>query len=134
MLLLILYQEQMLLKDFYKILKKENLSDGLANWQIELNATHEIFGGHFPGNPITPGVVMIQTIKEIVEELLGKSMFLESADNVKFMAIINPETDPVLDMEIKIEQREDKYKVKNIARFGETVALKFSGTFRVIEK
>jgi 3-hydroxyacyl-[acyl-carrier-protein] dehydratase len=48
------------------------------------------------------------------------------------MAIINPETDPVLDMELKIEPREEKFKVKNVAKFGETVGLKFSGTFRVV--
>lgn len=123
----------MLLKDFYKVLKKENLVDGQANWQIELNPKHEIFEGHFPGNPITPGVSMIQSIKEICEELLDKKLFLESSDNVKFMAIINPETDPILDMELKVEQREDKYKVKNVTKFGETVGLKFSGTFRVVE-
>lgn len=123
----------MLLKKFYTILKKEDLKDGLANWQIELNPNHEIFEGHFPGNPITPGVSMIQIIKEISEELLGKSLFMESSDNVKFMAIINPETDPILDLEIKIEEREGKYKVKNISKFGETIGLKFSGTFRVTE-
>ncbi|MBD79167.1 MAG: 3-hydroxyacyl-ACP dehydratase [Crocinitomicaceae bacterium] len=122
----------MLLKNFYSVLHKESLQDGKASWQIELNPSHEIFKGHFPGNPITPGVSMIQTIKEISQELLEKKLFLESADNVKFMAIINPETDPILDMEISIEQREDKYKIKNVSKFGDTVGLKFSGTFRVI--
>ena len=57
---------------------------------------------------------MIQIIKEISEELLGKSIFLESSDNVTFMAIINPETDPILDLGIKIEEREGKYKVKKM--------------------
>lgn len=76
---------------------------------------------------------MIQIIKEISEELLGKSIFLESSDNVTFMAIINPETDPILDLGIKIEEREGKYKVKKISKFVETIGLKFSGIFRVAE-
>tara|TARA_B110000240_G_C13320075_1_gene376712 strand:+ start:302 stop:532 length:231 start_codon:yes stop_codon:yes gene_type:complete len=76
---------------------------------------------------------MIQIIKEISEELLGKSIFLESSDNVTFMAIINPEKDPILDLGIKIEEREGKYKVKKISKFVETIGLKFSGIFRVAE-
>ncbi|MGB0402858.1 MAG: 3-hydroxyacyl-ACP dehydratase [Salibacteraceae bacterium] len=123
----------MLLKEFYTITKKETLEEGNYKWQIELNPKHEVFEGHFPGNPITPGVSMIQTIKEVSEEILQKKLFLESADNVKFMAIINPETDPVLDLDIQIiEKEEGKFKVKNTSRFSDTVALKFSGTFRVI--
>lgn len=123
----------MLLKDFYTITNKETLEGGHYKWQIKLNPKHEVFEGHFPGNPITPGVSMIQIIKEISEEILGKTLFLESADNVKFMAIINPETDSVLDLEIQIIEKEDnKFKVKNTSRYSDTVALKFSGTFREI--
>ena len=123
----------MLLKDFYSVIEKNSLVENSCTWQIKLNPSHEVFEGHFPGNPITPGVSMIQIIKEISEELLNKKLFLELADNVKFMAIINPETDPVLDLEISIVEKEDKFKVKNTSRFGDTIALKFSGTFRVID-
>jgi 3-hydroxyacyl-[acyl-carrier-protein] dehydratase len=123
----------MLLENFYTVNALTDLSEGSATAQIELNPKHEVFEGHFPNNPITPGVSMIQIIKEITEDLLGKKLFLISADNVKFMAIINPETHPVLEMQFDIVEKEGLYKVKNTSRFDDTVALKFSGTFRVLD-
>lgn len=121
-----------LLINFYTVKESNTLEEGKATWIIEINPKHEIFEGHFPGNPITPGVSMIQIIKEISQNLLGKQLFLESADNVKFMAIINPEETPVVKLDFTIDAKEDKWKVKTTASFGETVALKFSGTFKVI--
>ena len=34
---------------------------------IELDEHHDIFKGHFPGQPVLPGVCMLQITKEILE-------------------------------------------------------------------
>ena len=98
--------------------------------QIKLNPEHEIFKGHFPGKPIMPGVCMIQIIKELTEKSLGRDLFLSVAANVKFMAIINPETDPILLIDIKLSEIDGLIKVKSTTTFGETVALKLNATFK----
>jgi len=98
--------------------------------QIKLNPKHEIFKGHFPGKPIMPGVCMIQIIKELTERSLGKDLFLSIASNVKFMAIINPETDPTLVIDINLSELDGLIKIKSTTTFGETVALKLSATFK----
>ncbi|MBC8770144.1 3-hydroxyacyl-ACP dehydratase [Arenibacter sp. BSSL-BM3] len=98
--------------------------------QIKLNPKHEIFKGHFPGKPIMPGVCMIQIIKELTERGLGKDLFLSIASNVKFMAIINPETDPTLVIDINLSELDGLIKIKSTTTFGETVALKLSATFK----
>ncbi|MCM4165298.1 3-hydroxyacyl-ACP dehydratase [Arenibacter sp. A80] len=100
--------------------------------KIKLNPRHEIFKGHFPGKPIMPGVCMIQIIKELTERSLDQDLFLSVAANVKFMAIINPETDPVLFIEINLTELDGLIKVKSTTIFGETVALKLSATFKSI--
>lgn len=100
--------------------------------QIKLNPKHEIFKGHFPGKPIMPGVCMIQIIKELTERSLGKDLFLSIASNVKFMAIINPETDPSLIINIVFTELEDMVKIKSTTTFDETVALKLSASFKII--
>ena len=98
--------------------------------KIKLNPKHEIFKGHFPGKPIMPGVCMIQIIKELTERSLDQELFLSVAANVKFMAIINPKTDPILLIKISLTETDGLIKVKSTTIFGETVALKLSATFK----
>jgi len=116
---------QTILTDFYTLQSYDkNEKSFVAN--IILNKDHEIFKGHFPGNPVTPGVCMMQIVKELTEEFTGKKLFLKSASNVKFMAIINPFETPELSLQLDITENETDIKVKNTTLFGETIALKMS--------
>ncbi|WP_250433796.1 3-hydroxyacyl-ACP dehydratase [Hanstruepera flava] len=121
----------MLLKDFYKV-NELNFSDGQANASITINKNHDVFKGHFPGNPVTPGVCMMQIIKELSEQVLNKKLFMESASNVKFMAIINPEKTPDLQLTLNISETDSGYRVKNSTAFGDTMALKLTTNYRVL--
>ena len=96
---------------------------------ITINKDHEVFKGHFPGNPVTPGVCMMQIIKELTEKVLGKRLFMQSSSNIKFMALINPEKTPELSLDLEILQTDNGYRVKNETRFGETVALKLTSNY-----
>ncbi|TYA52328.1 hotdog family protein [Formosa maritima] len=118
----------MLLKDFYKVTNLV-VAENLATAYITINKNHEIFKGHFPGNPVTPGVCMMQIIKELTEQIVDKKLFMESSSNVKFMAIINPEITPDLVLELDITETETGYKVKNCTTFNETVALKLTNNY-----
>ena len=122
----------MLIKNLYKV---NNLVTNNCQTvaQISINKDHEIFKGHFPGHPVMPGVCMIQIIKELTEEVVGKKLFLSVSSNIKFMAIINPDTDPYLTLVLDISQAENKVKIKNTTSFGETLALKLNATFRILE-
>ncbi len=100
---------------------------------VKLNAEHEVFKGHFPGNPIMPGVCMIQMIKELIEKAIGKELFLSVASNVKFMAIINPEKNEIIQLSLTLTEDGDIVKVKNITSFDDTIALKLSATFKIID-
>ena len=40
---------------------------------LEINPLHKIFKGHFPGQPVVPGVCMLQMGREILEKALGQS-------------------------------------------------------------
>ena len=121
----------MLLKDFYTIKELEKTSDSKYKVQIVINEKHEVFEGHFPGNPIMPGVCMMQIIKELVEQITVCSLFMESLSNVKFMALINPFVNPELLLELDVTTTEDNLvKVKNVSYFDETIALKLSCVYR----
>ena len=60
----------------YTIKNTEKIDENNFKVQIELNPNHQVFEGHFPNNPITPGVCMMQIIKEITEGFVSKDLFL----------------------------------------------------------
>ncbi|WP_025571873.1 3-hydroxyacyl-ACP dehydratase [Flavobacterium flavigenum] len=121
----------MVLKDFYKILSEEKISDSKHIITILVNEKHEVFKGHFPGNPIMPGVCMIQIIKELTEKITQETLMIQTLSNVKFMALINPESTPELRLELDIATTEDNLvKVKNTTYFNDTVALKLSNVYK----
>ena len=57
----------MLLDDFFTIIDLEKTDESVIS-NIKIDPSHKIFEGHFPGNPITPGVVQVQLVKEILEK------------------------------------------------------------------
>ena len=100
----------MLIPNLYTIKKSEKVDDSNFKVQIELNPNHEIFEGHFPNNPITPGVCMMQIIKELTEIIVSKDLFLSKVSNVKFMATINPFKQAVLDLNLTIVHENNEKK------------------------
>lgn len=119
-----------LLPDFYHVGKITPLSAEGYTVEIHLNPSHPVFEGHFPDNPIAPGVCMIQITKDLTETIVGKKLFLIRASNVKFTALINPYENSVLQLQLEIFQLEDELiKVKGVTSFDETVALKLSVTY-----
>jgi 3-hydroxyacyl-[acyl-carrier-protein] dehydratase len=121
----------MLLQDFYTVDKIDAINEGKYLATITLNKNHDIFKGHFPGNPVTPGVCMMQIIKEITESVLNVSLTMVSTTNVKFMAIINPEVNAKLTLDLDISENEaSEIKVKNTTSFEDTIALKLSNTYK----
>ncbi|MEP7107071.1 MAG: 3-hydroxyacyl-ACP dehydratase [Ferruginibacter sp.] len=89
----------MLSGDFFHITTLQ-LDNGKINAVLEINATHKIFEGHFPGQPVVPGVCMMQIVKEILESVLAETTRLVSADNLKFLALIDPTENNIVHAEI----------------------------------
>ena len=63
-----------LLHNFYKITYSEHING--TDWavQVMLNPQHAIYNGHFPQQPVVPGVCMLQIIKECIEKIQQDSL------------------------------------------------------------
>ncbi|WP_437919191.1 hypothetical protein [Sphingobacterium sp. LRF_L2] len=120
-----------LIEDFYTIERFEEVSVQKYIVHVCLNPAHKIFSGHFPGNPVTPGVCMMQIIKEITESITQKSLFLTKSSNVKFMALINPLINPILQLVLDLSTDSELIKVKNVTSFDDTVALKLTNFYKI---
>lgn len=98
---------KMLLNKLYKVRSLNENPDGsgfLA--EIELDANHPVFEGHFPGNPILPGVCTVQIIKELLELSVQKSLRMTRAGNIKYLGFVNPVTMPVLTFQLQAKKLE----------------------------
>src|SRR4051812_13089298 len=93
-----------LLHTFYKELHTtfSKSNEHAFSSMVEINAGHPIFHGHFKQIPITPGVCIIQMIKEIVSEKLQTQLFLEEGNNIKFLAMVNPLETPELTIQFQL--------------------------------
>ena len=76
-------------KLFYSIVES-NILETNATFSIKLNENHPIYKGHFPNSPITPGVVQLEIIKELIFITTNKDTSLVSISNCKFLAILAP--------------------------------------------
>lgn len=89
-----------LLNDFFTI--NDSRSSETEIWaELLINADHKIFEGHFPNQPVVPGVCQMQMIKEIVELMLDKETNLVQAADMKFLAVIDPQKNNLVHASIK---------------------------------
>lgn len=97
----------MLLDDFYKIIHIEEQENGSRKIDIELNPDHALYQGHFPGQPVVPGVCTLQMIKESAELLLNQPLQYVQIASSKFLSAINPLESPIVYLYIKPEETEE---------------------------
>lgn len=96
----------MLAGNFYTI-QECFRDDNTLSFLIELNGEHPIYKGHFPGNPVTPGVVQMEIVKELLSQQMNKDMKLRAMTNCKFLAVLNPESNPKVEVKMSLTDLED---------------------------
>ena len=75
--------------NLYTTINVEDTENGFVA-EIETNPYHIIYKAHFPGNPITPGVCIINTAGELLENKINRKLWLKNVKNVKFLSVIIP--------------------------------------------
>jgi 3-hydroxyacyl-[acyl-carrier-protein] dehydratase len=92
---------------------------------VALSPDHAIFKGHFPGQPVLPGVCMMQMIAEITGEHSKQSFRITGAPMIKFLHMIDPRRNPVIHLEIKYEPNGSKTTASGKIFFGAQIFMKF---------
>ncbi len=85
-----------LLDSLYKVQSRQ-LSETGGEFTIALDPEHFIYKAHFPGEPITPGVCIMQIAKELMEICKDCKLNITTVKNIKFLRIITPTATPVVD-------------------------------------
>jgi 3-hydroxyacyl-[acyl-carrier-protein] dehydratase len=99
------------------------------------------FQGHFPDNPVMPGVLIVEAIaqtgavlmsKTLDADVEGKTIFFMSLDNVRFRAPVRP--GDVLRMPVEVlRARSDVFKFRGQAFVRERLAAEVEFAAMVVE-
>ncbi len=96
----------MLIDNFYSIKHFESGPHKIVA-SLCINDKHPVFQGHFPDQPIVPGVIQLQLIKECMENALKNRFFIQSIDQAKYIQMISPLQHPNIEVEISYALTEE---------------------------
>ena len=86
---------------YYKIV--DRYGEGLnAVFRIVLLPDCDVYRGHFPGNPICPGVCNIQIIKECVMQFTGEKLLIGTIKQCRMTAVASPVVCPEVNVTITV--------------------------------
>ncbi len=77
-----------------------------ATYEVYFDPSHFIYQAHFPTQPVTPGVCIIQLITELASALTTKKLQLRCAKNVKFLSLLIPSLEESVLVELKMEHEQ----------------------------
>jgi 3-hydroxyacyl-[acyl-carrier-protein] dehydratase len=99
------------------------------------------FQGHFPGNPVMPGVLIVEALaqagavlmsKSLDVDVAGKAIFFVSLDNCRFRNPVRPGDVIRLHVEV-LRARGDLFKFRGVAKVCDKVAAEAEFAAMVVE-
>ena len=58
------------------------------------------YRGHFPGNPILPGIVQLSFIRRLAERRLGLPLRLAGVRRIKYLRVVTPDMPVILKLDL----------------------------------
>lgn len=124
----------MKLRDSLFTIISERHDGGVNDYTIKLNPTNFIYAAHFPGEPITPGVCIMQTAHELLETAVGADLSVRRVKNIKFLKIIKPDMTPCITFSFtNISTQANSVKAQAIVRDDENLYAKLSLECQIAE-
>lgn len=120
--------------NYYRLVGEECQEGATVIFHIALNPDCDIYRGHFPGNPVCPGVCNMQTIKECAEKMTGRVLRMASVRQCRLKAVAKPEASPLLDVKVSVEQQpadSERYTVVASISDAERVYMDYKGEMTV---
>ena len=78
------------LDNLFIIQSIENTDTGFTA-KLRCNPEHPVYQAHFPGNPITPGACLLKTAGEVLQQKLGRPLYMKASKNIKYLNVLVPE-------------------------------------------
>ena len=86
---------------------------------VKIDPEHQIFKGHFPGQPVLPGVCLMEMVREVLAHIKQHPILLTQAQNIKFLKVVDPREDAILKMELEIVEKDSLLHVMVTSLLGD---------------
>jgi 3-hydroxyacyl-[acyl-carrier-protein] dehydratase len=119
-----------MLQNNFFVVDSLNSENNLIGAVVSIQTNHPIFDGHFPGQPVVPGVCMLQIVKELTEIAQQQKYRVQSAVNMKFLTVIDPRIHATIHAAITVEPDEDNVKISASLFAGDITFFKLKAAFK----
>lgn len=99
------YLSSSMRRKLYTYLQGTIIGDDFISFKIACPDDFDAFDGHFPGNPILPGIILLEIGKLGLELFVKKSVTLKSIKKMKISGVVLP--NQVISCAIKIDKNND---------------------------
>ena len=109
-------------KIFLECLINDDQTGGTA--KIRCPIDFPAFEGHFPGEPVLPGVFQLAAVRSLASTIAGVELMPVSTGRLKFSGMVRPEEE--IDLTVNLECKDDQWEARfRIKRSGDKIS---SGT------
>jgi 3-hydroxyacyl-[acyl-carrier-protein] dehydratase len=112
-----------MLRHTFFTIEKFSADQSAYHADVKINAQHPVFLGHFPDQPVVPGVFTLQMIRECLEQALGKPVRFATIQNCKFSNVLIPGDDSLVEVLCNYEQNNNDIQLKASVKSGDVAYL-----------
>ena len=120
--------------DNYFTINRKYRIENADIYDVELNPDSEIYKGHFPGEPVSPGVCSIGMIVACASRSTGSPLEIRKISRCRFLSVISPQNKPDLQVRIALtdivpadEKQGKVYQIEASIKHKKLVCLSLKG-------
>lgn len=114
--------------NYYKLLDMRRQDAATVICRIALVSDCDVYRGHFPGEPVCPGVCNMQMIKECMEAIVGKKLRLSSITQCRLTALMTPAQCAEVEVRIDVlSVNEESFVIKASIYDSQRIYMEYKG-------
>lgn len=98
-------------QDYYETMIAR-LNGPTGMFVVRLKSDCAVYRGHFPGQPVCPGVYNIQLVRECAERVARRSLRIHSIQRCRLTALLTPNPDLELIVCIQLAPSDEGYECR----------------------